>query len=238
LTGGFTTINGNVTNAATKQIRVAYNPALFTNNVVNNGIFKNTGTTITFAGTYTENGTFISDPADNFFNSVNIGPSGAWVGGVGDRFFVNGDLLGESTAKTAWQTADAELHFIGGIRHILSVLGNDHSISFDGYDNNFAWGSVTLGAGEQLTLDGDVGGALYVGSLILPAGLAQISSITGNGHNIYYHLSDPANAYLGGQTYALAGGGQLAPVPEPATLLLGGLTAVLALSRRRRIHVD
>src|SRR5678815_890166 len=98
-TGGFTTINGTVINSATRQIRVAYNPALFTGNVTISGIFKNTATTITFAGTYTENGTFISDPADNFFSSVNVGESGAWVGGVGDRFFLMGDLLSASKNK-------------------------------------------------------------------------------------------------------------------------------------------
>lgn len=31
-----------------------------------------------------------------------------------------------------------------------------------------------------------------------------------------YDLANPANAYLGGQTYALANGGSIAPVPEPA----------------------
>src|SRR5205085_5060132 len=100
--GGVSTINGNVTNSAGHQIRVAYNPAIFTGNVTNNGIFKNTSTTVTFAGTYTENGTFVSDPADNFFNNVNIGSSGAWLGGVGDRFFVSGDFLNQSTKTTQW----------------------------------------------------------------------------------------------------------------------------------------
>src|SRR5207248_1149821 len=123
-TGGFSTINGTVTNAAGKQIRVAYNPALFTGNVSNNGIFKNTSTTITFAGTYTENGTFISDPADNFFNNVNISSSGAWVGGVGDRFFVSGNFLNQSTNTTQWDTVAAELHLItGGDGDIFQVAG-------------------------------------------------------------------------------------------------------------------
>src|SRR5205823_3895334 len=65
--GGISTINGDIVNSAAHQIRVAYNPAIFTGLVTNNGIFKNTSTSITFAGTYIENGTFISDPADNFF---------------------------------------------------------------------------------------------------------------------------------------------------------------------------
>src|SRR5207244_5484618 len=130
-TGGFTTINGNVTNAATKQIRVAYNPALFTGNVTNNGIFKSTSTTVTFAGTYTENGTFISDPADNYFSSVNIGELGAWVGGFGDRFFVSGQLINRSINKLGWQTSDARLSLIGGMAHLLSIAGEDRGRSYD-----------------------------------------------------------------------------------------------------------
>ncbi len=92
LTGGFTTVNGNVTNTAGKQIKIAYNPALFTGNVVNNGTFKTTSTTATFSGSYTENGTFISDPSDTYFMDVFLNAPGSWTGGVGDRFFVKGVL--------------------------------------------------------------------------------------------------------------------------------------------------
>ncbi len=232
-TGGFSTINANVTNAAGKQIRVAYNPALFTGNVTNSGIFKNTSTTITFAGTYTENGTFISDPADNFFSSVNIGEAGAWVGGIGDRFFISGDLLGSPTGKTSWQTKDAELHLIGGVNHRLSLPGNDFGRDFAGYDNNFAWGILTLDPADHLTLQGN--GALYVGELRL-ADLDQLQNITSDGSNIYYDLGNPANSYLNGQTYALSGGGQIAPVPEPASIIFESLTALLMLGSRRRKH--
>ena len=41
-------------------------------------------------------------------------------------------------------------------------------------------------------------------------------NITGNGLTLYYHLGNPDNAYLGGKTYELAGGGTISPVPEPA----------------------
>jgi hypothetical protein len=37
----------------------------------------------------------------------------------------------------------------------------------------------------------------------------SIANITGNGHTVYYDSS--ANSSLGGQTYSLAGGGQLKP---------------------------
>src|SRR5258706_3000549 len=171
--GGTSTINGNVTNSAGKQIRVAYSPAIFTGNVTNNGIFKSTSTTVTFAGTYTENGTFISDPADNFFRDVNIGPAGAWIGGIGDRFFVSGNFFNQSTS-TQWNTDDAELHLLaGGDGDVLQVNGRDLGVSFDGYDNNYAWGILSLAVGRSLTLaDADAipGGAIYVDHLDLEGG--------------------------------------------------------------------
>jgi hypothetical protein len=235
-TGGFTTINGTVINAATRQIRVAHNPALFTGNVTNNGIFKNTETTITFAGTYTENGTFISDPADNFFSSVSIGDEGAWVGGWGDRFFITGDLRSTSKARSSWQTNLAELHLTGSVDHILSVAGEDRGVSFDGYVDNFAWGALIVGGGDGVTLEdanADAGGALYVRQLLLAGGIGQINKIDSNGLNIYYDLGDSANSYLGGHTYALAGGGSISAVPEPATMSIV-LLAMTTLARRRR----
>jgi len=110
-------------------------------------------------------------------------------GGAGDRFFVNGDLRNQSTSSQ-WNTDDAELHLLGGIQHLLSAIGEDRGINFDGFDNNFGWGTLTLDRADQLSLEGD--GALYVRQLNLLGGLSQISSIIGNNHNIYYDLGNPA----------------------------------------------
>ena len=52
-------------------------------------------------------------------------------------------------------------------------------------------------------------------ALLLGGGLSQVSSIEGNGLSIYYEANNPANAYLADHTFALAGGGQLAPVSAP-----------------------
>src|SRR5439155_1446028 len=159
-----------------------------------------------------------------FFDNVNIGPAGAWIGGAGDRFFVAGDLVGRALLPDNWQTANAELHFTGGIRHLLSVMGNDLGITFDGYENNFAWGILSLDPADHLTLDGQ--GALYVHQLQL----TSIDQLSGS-QNIYYDLRYPANAYLNGQTYALAGGGQIAPVPEPAAIVFAILPTLLIAGR-------
>ena len=90
-----------------------------------------------------------------------------------------------------------------------------------GFIDNFAWGTLELGANQQLVLEdgnADLDGALYVHQLLLAGGLAEISQITGNGMSIYYDPSSPDNAYLDGGTYPLSGGGVIAPTPEPSTL--------------------
>ncbi len=82
-------------------------------------------------------------------------------------------------------------------------------------------------------LGADATGAFYTRELLLAGGLSQIANITGNGVDIYYDPGNAANAYLGGQMYALTNGGFIAPVPEPATGTLVLLLALPALWRRR-----
>lgn len=237
ITGGVSTINGDVTNNATHKFEVANNPAIFTGQFTNFGIFKNTKTTVTFAGGYVEHGQFISDPADNIFVSVTIASDGAWHGGLGDRFIINQDLLNESSQRASWSTAQAELDFAGSANHIFSTPAEDLGPTYAGYQDNFAWGVLRLDPLASLTLmDSNLtpGAAIYVSQLALGGGFDQINSITGNGVNIYYDAANPANAYLDARTYPLAGGGVIAAVPEPSCLLpllLGGL---FAIRQRRR----
>jgi hypothetical protein len=228
--GGATTVNGNVTNAATKKIEVRFAPAVFTGNFTNNGIFKSTGAQVTFAAPYIENGLFISDPAENFFQNALIGPAGAWSGGLGDRFILSGDLINNSIANQSWQTSSAELGFIGGGLHQYQSPASDRgNTTFTSYENNFAWGKLTLGANDSLALYGD---AIYVGILDLKGGLSAITSITGDSY-LYYDLRQPENAYLNAQSYPLAGGGMIVAVPEPGSLLMC-LLAVAATAGRTR----
>ena len=91
-TGATSTINGPVTNASGGTINIFYNPAIFTGNVVNDGYVKATSTSVTWAGGFTNNGTYHSDPAQNYFSSLANGAAGLVLGGAGDGFFVTGPL--------------------------------------------------------------------------------------------------------------------------------------------------
>ncbi len=77
-------------------MQIAYNDALFTGAVINNGYVKATSTNVTYAGGFTNNGTYVSDPAVNYFSSLAIGPTGLLEGGNGDQFNVTGPLLSNS----------------------------------------------------------------------------------------------------------------------------------------------
>jgi hypothetical protein len=238
LTGGTVTVNGAVTNQAGSQVEVIGQTALFADDFTNFGIFKNTGANVSFAATYTENGTYISDPADNRFLNILLGETGALVGGAGDRFFVSGDLMSASQSAEAWETLAAELIFESGSAHTLAYTGVDRGARLEGLLDNYAWGMLSLGAGDTLQLeDGDStpGGALYVRVLDLAGGLAQLSSLGATGMNMYYDPRWSENDYLGGQSYALAGGGTLAPIPEPGTgtLLTLGLAGLAWRGRHR-----
>ena len=239
-TGGTTTVNGNVTNDTGSTMTIEYNPAIFTGNVVNNGTVFITQTTASFAGTYTDNGTTIHDPSTTYYTNWTIGASGATTAGTGDLIVVTGNFLNNSTQNTRWNTALAELEFLGGT-HTMDVAGTDFGASTAGFNNNFAWNILQLGSTDKLILGKGTGlasgvnGAFYTQELLLAGGVSQIADITGNGVNIYYDPTNSANAYLGDRTYSLTNGGEIAPVPEPATVALLAIASagMLLLGKRR-----
>jgi len=211
--------------------------------VTNNGTVTVNGTTATFTGTFQNNGAFISDPASQTFDNLSIGQDGYIQAAAGDLYKVGGDFDNISTQNTLWDTASATLEFIGadGTSHVLQVAGSDFG-AHSGVTNDFGWGELEIDGGNLIQLtDGPGSGsdALYVtellGALISGNTVTNISGI--DGLTIYYDGHAADNAYLGGLSYLLSGGGRLiSDVPEPQTwtLLIAGFGLLGAMLRRRR----
>ncbi len=243
LSGGTTTVQGDVTNQAPGQLTIAYNQAIFTGAVTNYGTVKTTDTTVTWAGSFTNSGAYFSDPSVNSFSDLTVSPSGNLVGGAGDLFEVSNDFINQSTQTISWNTQQAIISFISGAdqQHDLYLAGKDMGAASAGYAHNFAWGILDLTAPSLTLRDGNTedGGALYLGSIlgVLLEG-SQVTNIFGNGFNLYYNPNLGDNDYLGGLTYGLKGGGLLmpgnpVPVPPSVVLFLSGLVGLLLLGRRR-----
>ena len=202
---------------------------------LNNGALTVSNSVVTWNGTFTNNGAYVSDPStQTFVGDLDIGATGYLKGGAGDTFQVEGDFNNSSAQNTSWNTAGAKLQFstLGttGTAHTMTLAGLDLGATLSGYTDNFAWGVLSLDAGNTLALEGASGHALYLQSL---SGLdfgsdpLDITNIFGDGFNIYYNTNaDPA---LGDQIYMLADGGELipvgevTPVPEPSTWAMMGL---------------
>ena len=237
---------GTVVNNA--QLSATSNTTTFFNEVTNNvtGVIKNTEATLRFLGGLNNSGTFISDPADNFFTDLIVNDPGTLMGGVGDRFLVSGNYENHSLNNTGWETSAAELVF-QGTNQEMHIGGADLGAGLLGYVDNFAWGVLTLEPGVVLTLfDGNTtgGGAVYAGIVSLAEGvdaLAMEVNYIFSDFDIYYDVALAGNAYLGGLTYALSGSGVLTPLNSavplpPAVWLFGSAMVGLSMLRRRNMQ--
>jgi hypothetical protein len=172
LTGGFTTINGPVLNAAGATIRAALSPVLFAGNLINNGTLKVTGAptnTVTIAGTYSGNGSYISDPADNYFQSdVNIAAGGNLQGAAGDHFFIAGIYTNGGTYLNNGGTLSA--HDVANHGTFNQVAGQATLNALSGTGSTLVGGNAAGTAGvsvsslSQSSLTINSGGTLTIRS--------------------------------------------------------------------------
>src|SRR5581483_7088316 len=111
--------------------------------------------------------------------------AGVVAAGGGAEIDITGEFRSDVTRAANWDTTGAFLHFSGSgpptsIVNFLWANGADKGATVGGYDQNFAWGGLHLGAGDPLTLQSlTTGHALYVRELLLDGGVAQIRSIHG-----------------------------------------------------------
>ncbi len=209
--GGTLNVQGFYLNTAGHTTEVRYASATFHGMATNaaGGVFKNTGGQVSFLGGLYNNGSYVSDPATNWFlDTLTLGDEGTLAGGEGDVFQVEGDLV--SLNPEGLLLSGAALSFGLG-EHDLVLAG----------ETAVGWLSVADGGSLE------IGGAnLYIGGLDVE--LDQLVTA----HTLFYDTG--RNPALDGQTYALAGGGWAMPIPEPSSvLLLAMATAGLAWLRRR-----
>ena len=74
-----------------------------------------------------------------------------------------------------------------------------------------------------------------MGTVALADGLGQLAAVTAIDVNIYYDPHAPGNAALMSHTFALTGGGTLAPVPEPSCLGWLFVALMRRFTRRPRL---
>jgi len=245
-TGGPATVNSDFTNQAGGNVQITSSPAVLTGNFTNNGTVTLTNSNVTFVGTYSENGAYISSLGTTYMKGdALISPTGYWQGGAGDTWSISGNFTNQSTQNTSWSTALSTISLTGPNNHLFYVAGADKGASLAGYTNNFAWGTLSIGGGSLvLSASGTSGYAQYVttilGLALSSGGVTNVSESAGSSLNIYYLASAPGNAYLNDAIYNLSGGGELIPVNSavplpPAVLLLApALTGLGCLRRRLR----
>lgn len=260
------TVNsGGVLGASNAQMVIA-------NAVTNAGTLSVVNAQAVFNKSVVNYGAYVSDPSTNTFNGVfTVGPTATVVAAVGDLYAFGSNLVIQSTnrafdmhqatvlfANTNYAAASALGLTTTATNHTLSLAGSgavdmgSNWLSAAQLSTNFSIGTLSIAAGNRLTLSGTRSGALtnalYVGWLDIQGILNtnDFTSVTNSlvaalslpDINLYYDKNLAENGYLRGEAFSFwGGGGMLIPIPEPASAWITavGLGASLLIWRRRRV---
>ena len=216
---------------------VAYDIYVGSQDGRNGGALNFTGGTISAINLYIKDHAWIDD-------------SGA-APGAGGTIRIWGDLI-----NSAWPTANFDMRHTtvmmsGGTGFeaathewncdVLDMNSSDFGATVTGIDDNFALGTLVFRGSTANSLWYRLESDIYCYGLVIEEG----AGIDLNGYNIYYlaagtYSGISANSLvLDGQWFNLNGGDgdviAIAPVPEPATIMLigSGLLALAGLARKR-----
>ncbi len=185
---------GAVTNSASQSITMPPTPA---------GRIKINGNTVRWLGGLTNNGIYISDPADNYFTGLAVGASGVLQGGVGDRFFVTGSFTNAGQINLGGTSAMV----VGNGAGVLTQTAGQLDL---GTSATLSAGTVEIDGG---TLLADGLGASITASLIYDSSTASTyqgilagagKTLTLDNPNALLVLSGPTDSFTGG-TFVTAG---------------------------------
>ncbi len=134
--------------------------------------------TARFLNTFTNSGTFVSDPSTLIFTSATVNSTGTIEASAGDLYQVSGNLANSSTQSSTWNAAGATLDFNGGGSHTLTVSGPVGS---------YGWGTLTVDAGNTLLINGNSATAATTnnaGTINQTSGTASLGVLTGTGSTV------------------------------------------------------
>jgi DNA-binding beta-propeller fold protein YncE len=193
------------------------------------GYIKISGNAVRWLGGLTNNGIYVSDPADNYFTGLAVGTGGLLQGGDGDRFFVTSPFTNAGQID------------LGGSSQI--VVDNGAGLYLQTGGNLELGASATLSAGTIAinggTFMADGQGSLVTASLAYASSQASTyqgilagpgTTVNVDNANSLLVLSGTSNSY-GGGTFVTAGvlaiSGRGA-IPDGSNLTVGNVTAFAA----------
>lgn len=211
-------------------VQVAGGGLTFGGTVQNSGLMGATNGTMRFQSTAVNTGTLALHSSTAIFQqNLTLDSTGVLTADNASTLRIHRDFLNNSTQNTSFDLLHATVIFDGGgPTQTLTVAGLDLGLTFDGFTNNFALGTLQIGdaANATVSLSGPAGRALYVNSLTLQSG----SVLRLNGLTIY--TATPA--VLDGTV--VSDGGMILLIPEPSswTLVGCGLALLFMVTSRRR----